>query len=247
MRKEAWSFLLDVYPWNSDVKQRKAIRDDKTRMYESLKARWSNDAALQKTERFIEESHRVGEPRVFLSSHQRSNRADTPSGAEIDCRRTDRTHAMFSANDEGIDPTESPHPPSNAHVKQTQEILLTYVFAEPDRDYVQGMSDLLSPIYVVCDGDQVLAFWCFTRVMERMKKNFLRDQSGMKHQLSLLQGLIRTMDVQLYKHLGAWRRRALSAFREHFDLTHFDRGMRRAQLVFLLSMDLVLVQARAHV
>lgn len=56
-----------------------------------------------------------------------------------------------------LDPSEpspppslaSPHSSSNAHIQATQEILLTYVFAEGGRDYVQGMSDLLSPIYVV--------------------------------------------------------------------------------------------------
>lgn len=150
--------------------------------YDRLKAAWVNDAALQQTDRWAEESHRV----------------------EIDCRRTDRTHPMFVATEADFDPSD-PHPPSNAHVKATQEILLTYVFEEPSRNYVQGMSDLLSPIYVVCDGDQVLAFECFTTLMERMKTNFDRDQAGMKSQLSNLQGLVRTMDVQLYKHLGECR------------------------------------------
>jgi hypothetical protein len=104
-----------------------------------------------------------------------------------------------------VDPAEwadSPHPPSNHHVKKTQEILTTYVFAEPGRDYVQGMSDLLSPLYVVCDADEVLAYYCFCTVMERMSLNFARDQSGMKRQLSELQRLIGVMDGQLFKHLG---------------------------------------------
>lgn len=108
---------------------------------------------------------------------------------------------MFVATEADAEPGD-PHPPSNAHVKATQEILLTYVFADDERNYVQGMSDLLSPIYVVCDGDQVLAFECFGTLMERMGHNFDRDQAGMKSQLSKLQGLIRTMDVQLYRHLG---------------------------------------------
>lgn len=122
--------------------------------------------------------------------------------SEIDCLRTDRTHPMFAHDDEDINP-DSPHPPSNAHVIAMTEILMSYVFAAESRDYVQGMSDLLSPVYVVCEGDQVMAFWAFETLMERMKGNFLRDQSGMKGQLTLLQGLIRTMDVQLYKHLGS--------------------------------------------
>ena len=34
------------------------------------------------------------------------------------------------------------------------------------------------------------------------KQNFLRDQSGMKKQLSTLQQLIAVMDPELYRHFG---------------------------------------------
>lgn len=35
-------------------------------------------------------------------------------------------------------------------------------------------------------------------------QNFLRDQSGMKKQLSTLQELISVMDPELYRHFGLW-------------------------------------------
>lgn len=38
--------------------------------------------------------------------------------------------------------------------------------------------------------------------MRVQKSNFLRDQSGMKSQLSTLQQLISVMDPELYRHLG---------------------------------------------
>lgn len=81
------------------------------------------------------------------------------------------------------------------------------------------MSDLLSPIYVVFDANEGDAFWGLVGVMKmmvrprflplRMKKNltfrqesnFLRDQSGMKKQLSTLQQLISILDPLLYTHL----------------------------------------------
>lgn len=66
------------------------------------------------------------------------------------------------------------------------------------------MSDLCAPIYVVMGADEGLTFWCFVEVMNRMKKNFLRDQSGMKKQLSTLQQLIEMMDPELYRHLGSY-------------------------------------------
>jgi len=37
-----------------------------------------------------------------------------------------------------------------------------------DSGYVQGMSDLCAPIYLVTNGDEELTFWCFVEVMNRM-------------------------------------------------------------------------------
>ena len=37
-----------------------------------------------------------------------------------------------------------------------------------DEGYVQGMSDLCAPIYVVTGADEVMTFWCLVSVMERM-------------------------------------------------------------------------------
>jgi hypothetical protein len=37
-----------------------------------------------------------------------------------------------------------------------------------DIGYVQGMSDLCAPIYVIMKGEEVMTFWCFVALMERM-------------------------------------------------------------------------------
>ncbi|KAG0341270.1 GTPase activating protein [Podila humilis] len=65
--------------------------------------------------------------------------------------------------------------------------------------YVQGMSDLLAPIFAVM-GDEVMGFWAFVGLMEMTKKNFYRDQVGMQSQLETLGKLIQTLDPKLYKH-----------------------------------------------
>ncbi|GAA5891526.1 hypothetical protein JCM6882_004500 [Rhodosporidiobolus microsporus] len=204
VRKEVWPYLLRVYSWNSTAEERRKVAEAKSSEYERVKRCWMQDEELAKTERFQEEDHRV----------------------EIDCRRTDRTHPLF-ANDlpPGADPGGA-HPPTNGHVKATHDVLMTWVFAPsypadgsrpstpaaspgvaPDdddplvRNYVQGMSDLFSPLYVVLDGEQWLAYACFEDVMLRQKDNFRSDQAGMRRQLSGLQSLIRVMDRGLYRHL----------------------------------------------
>lgn len=44
--------------------------------------------------------------------------------------------------------------------------------------YVQGMSDLCSPIYIVMGADEDLTFWCFVEVMNRMVSLCLLTRVG---------------------------------------------------------------------
>ena len=39
---------------------------------------------------------------------------------------------------------------------------------EGNEGYVQGMSDLCAPVYIVMGSDEELTFWCFVEVMNRM-------------------------------------------------------------------------------
>lgn len=85
-------------------------------------------------------------------------------------------------------------------MEQMKDMLLTYNEYNTELGYVQGMSDLLAPVYAVLQDDAV-AFWAFQRFMGRMERNFLRDQSGMRHQLRTLDHLVQFMDPRLYAHL----------------------------------------------
>lgn len=85
-------------------------------------------------------------------------------------------------------------------MEQLKDILLTYNEYNKGLGYVQGMSDLLAPVYVVSEDDGI-AFWCFTGLMARMERNFLRDQTGMRLQLMQLTELTHFMLPKLYAHL----------------------------------------------
>ena len=54
-------------------------------------------------------------------------------------------------------------------------MLLTYNEYNRDLDYVQGMSDLLAPIYAVMQDDAV-AFWGFVGFMDRMVSERTKSQ-----------------------------------------------------------------------
>ncbi|XP_055091729.1 TBC1 domain family member 15 isoform X12 [Symphalangus syndactylus] len=59
--------------------------------------------------------------------------------------------------------------------------------------YVQGMSDLLSPLLYVMENE-VDAFWCFASYMDQMHQNFEEQMQGMKTQLIQLSTLLRLLD-----------------------------------------------------
>ncbi|GJE86905.1 TBC domain-containing protein [Phanerochaete sordida] len=198
LRKQIWPFLLGVHEWDTTSTGRKAAWEAKRQSYRELKNQWWGVPEVFDRQDVIEERHRI----------------------DVDCRRTDRNHPLLASTTPTIDASEdekgmhmrystiSPglsdigaQAPSNEHIERMGGILLTYNFYDTDLGYVQGMSDLCAPIYVVMDADEELTFWCFVSVMDRMKQNFLRDQSGMKKQLSTLQQLISVMDPELYRHL----------------------------------------------
>ena len=121
---------------------------------------------------------------------------------EKDVHRTDRHIPIFAGEDIPHPDPDSPFAESgtNVHLEQMKDMLLTYNEYNRDLGYVQGMSDLLAPIYAV-EQDDAVAFWGFAKFMERMERNFLRDQSGMRLQLLTLDHLCQFLDPKLYQHL----------------------------------------------
>ncbi|TVY55158.1 GTPase-activating protein GYP7 [Lachnellula cervina] len=194
VRKEAWLFLLGIYEWDSSADERKAelasLRDE----YVKLKGAWWDrlidlGGEGQEGEWWREQKGRIV---PFLGVY----------GIEKDVHRTDRAIPLFAGED-----TPHPDPSSpfadvgtNVHLEQMKDMLLTYNEYNRDLGYVQGMSDLLAPIYAVTQDDAI-AFWGFQHFMDRMERNFLRDQSGMRKQLLTLDHLVQLMDPKLYLHL----------------------------------------------
>lgn len=56
---------------------------------------------------------------------------------------------------------------TNENLEILKCILVTYNEYNTELGYVQGMSDLLSPLFAVI-GEEPLAFWAFAGFMDRM-------------------------------------------------------------------------------
>ncbi|KAK4778879.1 hypothetical protein SAY86_006407 [Trapa natans] len=65
------------------------------------------------------------------------------------------------------------------------------------------MSDLCSPMIMLLE-DEAAAFWCFERLMKRLRGNFkCTDRSvGVESQLSNLASVTRVIDPKLHQRIG---------------------------------------------
>lgn len=83
-----------------------------------------------------------------------------------DVHRTDRSIDIFASEDMP-NPDPLMHVGTNANLEILKELLVTYNMHNTELGYVQGMSDLLSPLFAVIE-DVPLVFWAFVGFMERM-------------------------------------------------------------------------------
>ena len=75
-------------------------------------------------------------------------------------------------------------PEDHSNIESLFNILMTYAVVNPDVSYVQGMSDLASPLLVVFN-DEAAAYTCFCSLMYRMKSHFLLDSKAMSQNLNI--------------------------------------------------------------
>lgn len=227
VRKEAWPFLLGLYGWNSTTEERRAQMNSLRDQYIRLKGQWwermiEGQATEEQEEWWREQKNRIGKSdplRRLAVTHAITDLATRH--VEKDVHRTDRHIPLFAGEDiphpDPSSPFYNEHTPgTNVHMEQMKDMLLTYLeYDTPPAEgkpsssynsnpqnlgYVQGMSDLLSPLYAVFQDD-ALAFWCFVHFMKRMSRNFVRSQKGMRTQLQTLDQLVQLLDPKLYLHL----------------------------------------------
>ncbi|XP_043689698.1 rab GTPase-activating protein 22-like isoform X2 [Telopea speciosissima] len=105
----------------------------------------------------------------------------------LDVVRTDRTLVFYEKQE---------------NLSKLWDILAVYAWIDKDVGYCQGMSDLCSPMIILLE-DEADAFWCFERLMRRLRGNFRCTESsvGVETQLSNLAAITQVLDPKLHQHL----------------------------------------------
>ncbi|SCW03954.1 LAFE_0H02718g1_1 [Lachancea fermentati] len=198
LRKEVWLFLLGVYPWDSSEQERK---DLVTTLRECYRANYKCKWEYRQTNPDEEEENYWHDQVLRIEKDVKRNDRDLPlykynteDGKKPELQSSGQEDCADVVDNEGWTI-------KNPHLNSLRSILLSYNLFNNDLGYVQGMCDLLSPIYYVLQ-DEELSFWCFVHFMDRMERNFLRDQSGIRDQMLTLTDLCQLMLPKLSEHLG---------------------------------------------
>ncbi|KAH3681946.1 hypothetical protein WICPIJ_007084 [Wickerhamomyces pijperi] len=175
IRGEVWLFLLGVYDWSTSAEDRTIIAQTLESDYKLLKTQWQENQTAQDDEYFKDQVFRI----------------------EKDIKRTDRNMELYKRTTPDEDEELAI---TNPHLLKLKDILLTFNQFNDKLGYVQGMTDLLSPLYYLYQ-DETVTFWAFAKLMDRMERNFLHDQSGILDQITTLNDLVQFMLPALYGHL----------------------------------------------
>ncbi|KAM6315588.1 small G protein signaling modulator 2 isoform 4-T4 [Podargus strigoides] len=98
-----------------------------------------------------------------------------------DVQRCDRNYWYFTA----------------ANLEKLRNVMCSYVWEHLEVGYVQGMCDLLAPLMVILDNDQ-LAYSCFSHLMKRMSQNF-PNGGAMDTHFANMRSLIQILDSELFE------------------------------------------------
>ncbi|ERE67985.1 small G protein signaling modulator 2 [Cricetulus griseus] len=83
------------------------------------------------------------------------------------------------------------------NLERLRDIMCSYVWEHLEVGYVQGMCDLLAPLLVILDDDQ-LAYSCFSHLMKRMSQNF-PNGGAMDTHFANMRSLIQILDSELFE------------------------------------------------
>lgn len=135
-----------------------------------------------------------------------------------DTRRTRREISLFSqsTNNELLYTLskQAKKDEVERHHDVLTRILFIYAKLNPGVRYVQGMNELLAPIYYCFYNDEnplfkgfaeADSFYCFTTIMSEAKENFVKSldntDTGIKARIANLNNMLRKVDQILWEHL----------------------------------------------
>ncbi|KAL4379109.1 hypothetical protein GQ457_02G037350 [Hibiscus cannabinus] len=223
IRGEVWEFLLCCFDPRSTYEEREQLRLERREQYEKLKAVCHEIFPVVGSGQFItapvisEDGQPIEEPLVIQEANNAGKLLDLLSKGPLDKRIVNWLLLLHqigmpmmlldSTWDECLDVKRTDRSlvfyENQENLSKLWDILAVYAWIDTDVGYCQaGMSDLCSPMIILLEHEAD-AFWCFERLMRRLRGNFRCTASsvGVESQLSHLAMVTQVIDPKLHQHL----------------------------------------------
>ncbi|XP_047181599.1 rab GTPase-activating protein 22-like isoform X2 [Vigna umbellata] len=223
IRGEVWEFLLGCYDPKSTFEERDQIRHRKRMQYATLKEECRQLFPLIGSGRFVtapvvtEDGLPIQDPLVLKETnsakgldvhHQDNNNHSSRIATNSLQKVTDKivVQWLLTLHQIGLDVVRTDRTlvfyEKQENLSKLWDVLAVYAWVDKDVGYGQGMCDLCSPMIILLD-DEADAFWCFERLMRRLRGNFRCTESsvGVTSQLNVLASVTQVIDPKLHNHL----------------------------------------------
>ncbi|KAK8567537.1 hypothetical protein V6N13_105498 [Hibiscus sabdariffa] len=195
IRGEVWEFLLGCYDPMSTFDKRKQIREHRRAQY----VRWKKECS----EMFPVDGRGkcITSPVITEDRNAKSTEIVTGNGP-LDMKVT---KWLLTLHQIGLDVTRTDRNlvfyEKQENLSKLWDILSVYAWIDIDVGYCQGMSDLCSPMIILLEHEAD-AFWCFERLMRRLRENFRCTETsiGVVTQLGHLATVTQVIHPKLHQH-----------------------------------------------
>ncbi|KAM3683319.1 hypothetical protein ACB098_12G138000 [Castanea mollissima] len=216
-----WEFLLGCFDPNSTFEDRIQLREQRRHQYRTWKAECQKMVPVIGSGRFITAPIINDDRQMIEDSSSDSNLQDdngVMATSLVDSSLDHGRHVSNAVSEKkviqwklnlhqiGLDVVRTDRAlvfyESEANQAKLWDILAVYAWVDNDIGYVQGMSDICSPMVILLENEAD-AFWCFEHAMRRLRENFRCSTSsvGVQAQLSALSQIIKVIDPKLHQHL----------------------------------------------
>ncbi|XP_027929385.1 TBC1 domain family member 15-like isoform X1 [Vigna unguiculata] len=222
IRGEVWEFLLGCYDPKSTFEEREQIRHHRRMQYATLKEECRQLFPLIGSGRFVtapvvtEDGMPIQDPLVLketnaakgLAVHHQDNNNSSRIAPNSLQKVTDKivVQWLLTLHQIGLDVVRTDRSlvfyEKQENLSKLWDVLAVYAWVDKDVGYGQGMCDLCSPMIILLN-DEADAFWCFERLMRRLRGNFRCTESsvGVTAQLNELASVTQVIDPKLHNHL----------------------------------------------
>ncbi|KAJ8552991.1 hypothetical protein K7X08_020384 [Anisodus acutangulus] len=208
IKGDVWEFLLGCFDPNSTFEERNELRQRRREQYAAWKSECQNIVPLVGSGKLTTNAIVTDDGQPIELANTTSNVQDTNDAMPVDNGVYDKKVVQWKLNlsQIGLDVVRTDRflvfYENQANQAKLWDVLAVYAWMDKDIGYVQGMTDICSPVVILLENEAD-AFWCFERVMRKLRENFKSSANsiGVQSQLSTLAQIVKTVDPKLHRHL----------------------------------------------